>query len=579
MTQSMQGAMMQETFYVSGRHSAPELGVYGGWVALGESAAAHQPVSNATREVTLLLSGECFSDSSSQSGWNAGQSMIRAYEKQGERFVEDLNGLFSGLLIDRRRNQALLFNDRYGFDRLYVHETEDEVYFASEAAPLLRVLPHLRQFDHEGVTQFLAVGCTLEGRTLFKGIHLLPAASVWTAVPGRTTKKTYFSPKTWESQPVLSAHDFQTQFQETLSRIVPRYYESNAKIGIALTAGLDSRMVLACRPSLQQQPVCYTYGGRAGEMLDTRLAAQVAQKCGMEHHVLRIGPDFFSDFGNHVDRTIRATSGCFGLTGAHEMYLNRRARELAPTRLTGVCGGEILREVCTFKSLGLAVNIFTPEIRASIAARSNHFATEQRHPVTFAAFQEIPWNINGSLTACRSQVTFRTPFLDNDLVGLAYQAPASVRNSSASAVQLIRETSPELASIPTDMGLMGTSGNLARAGSRVFSKLTFKLDYLCNEGLLSSFSFLDPMISRLNSSIGIPGLHKYLWYRQWFRCELAAYIREQLNDFSIKKMPFWNDEVIRGLADDHIRGRRNCVGEINAVLTLASIRRLLLQNN
>ena len=56
----------------------------------------------------------------------------REYVKQ---FFESLNGLFSGLLIDLRKNKAFLFNDRYGFDRLYFHESGDELYFASEAAP------------------------------------------------------------------------------------------------------------------------------------------------------------------------------------------------------------------------------------------------------------------------------------------------------------------------------------------------------------------------------------------------------------------------------------------------------------
>ena len=72
-----------------------------------------------------------------------------------------------------------------------------------------------------------------------------------------------------------------------------------------------------------------------GETFDDRLAARVAKACGLEHRLLRIGADFFSDFASHVDRTVYVTDGCFGLTGAHEIYLNRRARQLAPVRLTG----------------------------------------------------------------------------------------------------------------------------------------------------------------------------------------------------------------------------------------------------
>ena len=92
----------------------------------------------------------------------------------------ELNGLFSGLLIDRRRRRAFLFNDRYGVERVYVHQTEDATYFASEAKALLRVLPATRSFDDEGVAQFLTFGCPVEGRTLFRGIRSLEGGSVWT---------------------------------------------------------------------------------------------------------------------------------------------------------------------------------------------------------------------------------------------------------------------------------------------------------------------------------------------------------------------------------------------------------------
>ena len=47
-------------------------------------------------------------------------------------------------------------------ERIYWHENSEAIYFASEAKALLRVLPKLREFDEEGVAQFLAFGCTLK---------------------------------------------------------------------------------------------------------------------------------------------------------------------------------------------------------------------------------------------------------------------------------------------------------------------------------------------------------------------------------------------------------------------------------
>jgi asparagine synthase (glutamine-hydrolysing) len=587
LVKSMLASMEHESFYTSGMYAAPEMGVYGGWVAHENSFAAGQVFFNEGNDIALLFSGECFVDPETGAELKrkghelrqaAGSWLVHLYEEQGDRFFEKLNGLFSGLLIDKRRNRAFLFNDRYGLERIYLCETKDATYFASEAKALLRILPELRAFDEEGVAQFLTYGCTLEWRTLFRGIQLLPGASVWSFERGRCQKRKYFSPETWEAQPTLSVENFESEFQETFKRILPCYFESGSKIGISLTGGLDTRMIMACRPKAAEQAVCYTFSGENGQTLDDRLAKRVAETCGLAHRILRIGQDFFSNFASHADRTVYATDGCFGVLGAHEIYLNKQARYLAPVRLTGNYGSEILRGVSTFKPLALSPNLFNPEFRRSLTSSTRLVANDNEHPVTSAAFREIPWNLFGSLAAGRSQVSFRTPYLDNKIAALAYQAPGTLRASPLPAVNLVKDNAPSLYNIPTDMGEMGKTRGLACPLRRFYSKATFKLDYLNNEGFPLWLSPLDPVFQGLASSLKIVGLHKYLHYRSWFRKELAGYVTGMLKDSRIRQSPFWNPDFLENMAKDHIRGRKNYVREIHAVLTVEAVERLLFRD-
>src|ERR1019366_5581021 len=108
---------------------------------------------------------------------------------------------------------------------------------------LLRILPELREFDPESLTQFLAFGCTLDWRTIFRGIQILPGGSLWTFENGNCHKGKYFSTETWEMQPQLSAADFEGKFQETFKKTLPRYFSTDSTIGIALTGGFDTRMI------------------------------------------------------------------------------------------------------------------------------------------------------------------------------------------------------------------------------------------------------------------------------------------------------------------------------------------------
>jgi len=119
--------MEHESFYSSVVYAVPEMGIYGGSIGHQDSFAAGQPFFNEEREAALLSSGECFVDPETRSelkqkGHKLGEAwgswLVHFYEEQGERFFVKINGLLSGLLIDKRQSKAFLFNNRYGCARI-----------------------------------------------------------------------------------------------------------------------------------------------------------------------------------------------------------------------------------------------------------------------------------------------------------------------------------------------------------------------------------------------------------------------------------------------------------------------------
>jgi asparagine synthase (glutamine-hydrolysing) len=581
---AMTACLRHESFHQTGRFAAPELNVYAGWIAHENSFAAGQVFENEQRDVALLFSGECYADPSErerlrQNGHvfarTGGDWLVHAYEEQGEKFFACLNGLFSGLLIDRRQRRVYLFNDRYGMERIYWHATPDAFYFASEAKALLRVRPELRAFDREGVAQFLGVGCPLAGRTLFRDVHRLPGGALWTFENGALRRGNYFSPEQWENLSKLPAAEYESRFRAVFERILPRYYETDAKIGLSLTGGLDTRLIMACHRHDPRRETSYTFTGPTGRTLDDRVAARVAAACGLEHQLLRLGPDFFADFAAQVDRTVFITDGCSGVLGAHEIYFHRQARALATLRLTGNYGSEICRAISTFKPLGLAPALFQEDFLPAVSAAGAQLAAEKKHPDTFAAFHEVPLNLFGNLAAGRSQISFRTPYLDNELVALCYQCPASLKKSSLPAMRLVKACSPALDRIPTDRGYISDRSDPGIFARRVFAELTFKLDYCSNAGLPRPFGPLDSLFKPVVRTLGIAGLHKFLKYSTWFRGELAPYLKAQTAAAQKREHGLWNAAGLEQMARRHLAGEKDYPSEINAVLTLESLERQL----
>lgn len=576
----MAKTMTHERFYTSRLFFVPEMGIYAGGVALEKSFAENPVLFNEDKSIAMFFSGECYFEPQTAAdlkteghliSGNQAEWLPHLYEAQGDSFFSKLNGIFSGLLIDRRQRKAFLFNDRYGLQRIHFHESNGNFYFASEAKALLRILPELREFDRDGVAEFLACGAPLDWKTIFRSVNLLPGGSRWTFEQGKCKRGTYFSPDDWKNLPELSEAEFESQFQETFRRVLPRYIESNDQIGIALTAGLDTRMILACRqPANDPSPICYTFTGANGKTLDDEIAARVANSCGLKHELLRLTPEFFSDFASHLDRTVFLTDGCFGLTGAHEIYFNRLARESAPTRLTGVFGGEILRGVSTFKPTGIARELIAAELHPQMNSAERRLGEMKNHPAAFAAFCEVPWSLSGAMRASASQVNFRSPYLDNELVRLAHQTPRPLRKSSAPAVNLVRNNCAALAKIPTDMSVF------ANPARHFISKVTFKFDYICNDGLPGWLSPLDPVLDSLAGRKILFGHHKFLRYRRWLRCELAGYLKNAWGN--VRADGIWNRKVLDQIATQHLRGEKNWLSEINAVLTLDAVARLFFRD-
>ena len=235
----MIGPMKHEDFYSFDRYANCDLGVFS---ALVTSKGSHPSnlVWNEPRTIGCLISGDAFGSSGAQA------DLIDLYEEFGLRALERLNGWFSGVLIDLQRRMSILFNDRYGLNRVYVHEQDGRLFFSSEAKSLLAVLPAQRELDPRGLGEWFSCGCVLGNRSLFRGVSLLPPGSAWIfSSDNGLNKKRYFHPSAWETLPVLSAEDYYQQLTTVFPRILGHYTNGSRPVAMSLTGGLDGRMIMA----------------------------------------------------------------------------------------------------------------------------------------------------------------------------------------------------------------------------------------------------------------------------------------------------------------------------------------------
>ncbi len=582
-------ALRHEPFYTTGTWVDESLGVYVGWVAHENSFSDGMPLCNERGDVALVFSGEEYAEPGTASRLKQhghdlnpkGPSYLVHLYEDDRSFPAGLNGRFHGLVINRTRRTATLFNDRYAMHRLCYHEAKEVFYFAAEAKAILAVGPaELRSANPRSLGEFVACGYVLENRTPFAKIHLLPPASAWVFRNGQLEgKNSYFQPREWEDQAPLEPESYYRELRDTFARNMPRYCNGQERIGMSLTGGLDTRAVMAWQKLPPGSLPCYTFGGMYRDCRDVILARRVASLCGQSHDVIAVGDDFLSRFSHYAERTVYLADGCVDVSRAPDLYANEKVRKIAPVRMTGLYGDEVTRHLRTFKPVETAPGLFCPELLSHVSqARTTYNDLLGEPSLSSAVFRQAPWTQSGSLALEQTQVTMRTPFLDNDFVRIVFRAPKSASTNNDLRGRLIADGNPALGQIRTDLGFGGGSENPATAANRLFLKFTFKAEYAYDYGMPQWVARVDHLFSRLHLERLFLGRHKFYHFRIWYRDALAKYVREILLDPRTLSRPYLHRPTLEAVVRGHLQGNRNYTTSIHKVLTLELLHRLFLDS-
>ncbi len=573
-------SMQHEPFYSSGVYVNEKAGFYVGWACHPGSYCDCMPIKNSRGDRLMFFYGENHADASEVNrlrsrgypvqGQNAAY-VLHLFEEKGYDFLKELNGWFHGVILDLTQNEIIVFNDRFGMQRLYYHQSGDSMLYASEAKALLEVKDELRALDPRGVGEFLSCSCVLQNRTLFQGVQTLPAASVYIHDLGSIRKKEcYFHQEAWENQDPLPEAEFDRQLREIFPRVIQRYAGGNLPVGISLTGGYDTRLIMAFLDHQAQRMPCYTFGGMYRECFDVKFARKVAKLCGRDHKALNLGKDFLGDFARLAEKTVYISDGHLGAGNAYELYLNGLARKEAPVRLTGSYGSEVMRGARAFKAVRPSAELLDPDFSRSIDDAVVTFDEISKcHNLTFSIYKQAPWFYYNRLAVEQSQVIVRTPYMDKDLVNLIYQTPNSGLAGKELARSLIQFGNPKLASLPTD------TGNASPLWGW-FSQFLFKADYCYKSGMPQRLERIHYALGPFQPEKLIRGVHRFAHYRIWYRNELASYLRDTLLNTRAASRPFVNKAFIETMVRRHLKGNWNYTDEIEKVLTLELIHRVFI---
>ncbi|MGH9183982.1 MAG: N-acetylglutaminylglutamine amidotransferase [Acidimicrobiales bacterium] len=225
--------------------------------------------------------------------------VLKAYHRWGLGFVDHLQGMFALCLAERDSGRVVLARDRLGIKPLYLAEVGGALRFASTLPALLAGSGIDTTVDRIALHHYLSFHSVVPApRTILAGVAKLPPATVLAVEPdGRRRQTTYWEPH-HERRPEdggMSEGDWQDAVLTALRTAVDRRLVADVPVGVLLSGGLDSSLVVgmlaeAGQPGLTTFSIGFEpVGERAGD--EFRYSDVVAQAFATDHHRLRIGAD------------------------------------------------------------------------------------------------------------------------------------------------------------------------------------------------------------------------------------------------------------------------------------------------
>jgi len=290
----------------------------------------------------LQVFGELFLPNSEQLDSHNAHILVEGLEEQGGEYLLTCDGSFLIVVADLEKEEITLYNDPFGNFALYYADAPEAVVFATQMKAIASVLPECKQWDQEGFAQYLGMGQTLNGRTLYQGIKkLLPGYSL-KVTKNNCTLKQYFKAEYRENASEIP-HILEGAYSELRQAVASRIPRAGALT--ALSGGFDTRVIwsLINDLDLNSQSKAYTHG--LSDSTDIVLARKIAAKLQVDHEEFLLEDDFFAALPGLWSKTIRFTEGSATIDAAVILAVWQRLQGRYSILIDGHGGAHYRRQV------------------------------------------------------------------------------------------------------------------------------------------------------------------------------------------------------------------------------------------
>ena len=222
--------------------------------------------------------------------------ILKAYAAWGTECVDHFHGMFAFALWERDSGRLVLARDRLGIKPLYCTELANGLRFASTLPALLATGSIDTDVDPVALHHYMSFHAVVPApHTILKGVRKLPPATIRTVdADGRSRDHCYwrlhYGARADERD--LNYEDWQEVTLNALRKAVERRLVSDVPVGVLLSGGLDSSLIVGLLAEQGQRGLnTFSVGfesvdDEAGD--EFQYSDIIARHFATEHHQIRV---------------------------------------------------------------------------------------------------------------------------------------------------------------------------------------------------------------------------------------------------------------------------------------------------
>jgi len=573
-----------------GLYTAPGIGLGHRRLSIIDIEGGAQPMCNAERSVALVYNGEIYNFPELKKELESlGHSflthcdtevILHGWAAWGPRCVDRFRGMFVFALWDAQTETLFLARDRLGKKPLYYSLLPNGfLLFGSELKALKEHPACPRAIDPHAVEDFFAYGYIPDPRSIYAGVHKLPAGHTLTLKRGALPKLARYWDLNFTQPRLRDADEAAHELIECLTQATRLRLISDVPLGAFLSGGVDSSGIVALMAGLSAEPVnTFTISFGDKDFDESTYAEHIAGRYHTNHTSRDVDPEEFT----LIDRLSQVYDEPYGDASALPTYrVCALARERVTVCLSGDGGDELfagyrrylwhqkeaqmrglLPDALRRPLFGLAGRLYPQLDWAPRMFRAKHTFQELAMDEDLAFFHSV------SITSDALRHSLFSKSFQVDLQG--YRASDVISDHMKAA----DTDDPLLRAQYTDMKTWLPGDILTKVDRASMANSLEVRAPLLDHRLAEWSAALDPAL-KLQGANGKfilkralePYVPDDILYRpkqgfsmplaKWFRGPLRRKIRSSVNGQALAQTDYFNPRVLEGLVSDHECGVRD----------------------